>query len=178
MTERTAKIGKRVAGALSSRRGISIIELVILLSVLLVLMYAFVPRFSRDAIVQKKVYTVAHNIAADLRYSRRLSISAGPTGNSGKYYGVTLSTVGTSTDTVLVQDDSVPRNAVKTTTLGDADVQMWLLSPSTDSVYFSYRGEPNLTNGATFRVRDVGNQFEWYVSVEKTTGRVFMTKIQ
>ncbi|MFH1538638.1 MAG: prepilin-type N-terminal cleavage/methylation domain-containing protein [bacterium] len=167
--------------------GFSIIEILVVAAVILILAAAFIPRFTRDAIVQKKVYTAAHNIASDIRYARRLAVGGGTTGNAGLDYYTYFTTAGASTDTVELYETGAG-NPEKSTLVGDDDVQLEMLeSLLTDSIYFSATGQPyyapapgfaSTPTGFTIEVKDSGDRWIWRVSVERNTGRAFLTEIQ
>ncbi|MEW5945733.1 MAG: hypothetical protein AB1742_06005 [bacterium] len=175
----------RAAKTLRYAYGFSVVELIVVLILLALLVKLFIPRFSRDVIVEKKVYGAAHTIASDIRYARTLSFSGGTSGNSGYNYWVLLSTAGSSTDTVSVLENGDTGSPLKSTTVGDDDVRIRWLDPSTNSVYFDATGTPYIeiggvptATGAVIEVRDPNSRYVWYVSMNRVTGAVRLVESQ
>jgi Tfp pilus assembly protein FimT len=149
--------------------GFTIIELILVCIIIVILYGMFVPRYTKEAITKHKVYSTAHDLAADLRYARRLSIGGGTSGNSGKVYWLKLAQIGSATDTWYVFEHGGAATPIKTVTVLDG-VELELTDHSTNSFYFDTMGVPH-PNGAAVEVRDTANIYRWHVSVVRS-GRV------
>lgn len=166
-----AKRGKR----LRSNRGFSLLEALLVVVLISILAGVVVPRYAYQHVTRQKVYATAHNIAADLRYARRLSIGRGVKG-SGSNHWLRLYTVGTATDTWRVFEDGNEAAYLKAYTVPGNDIR--IKGAATDSFYFDYRGIPEPANGGYISVYDNENRFQWNVSVVANTGRIQLIQIK
>lgn len=177
--------GDRPSDRAPAGSGFTIVEFIVVAIVVLILIGALIPRYTRDALVQRKVYTAAHTIASDIRYARRLAVGGGTTGNSDTDFYASFTTAGTSTDTVEVYGVGIGWSQ-KSTLVGDDDVRIEVLEPAlSDTVYFSATGQPyyvtagaSSSTGFTVEVKDSGDNWIWRVSVERVTGQPLLTEIQ
>lgn len=150
-------------------KGFTVVELLLVLVIIVILYRLFIPRYTHLAILKHKVYSSAHDLAADLRYARRLAIGGGTSGNSGKVYWVKLDQVGSSTDTWYVFEHGSAASPIKSVTVLDG-VELQLMDNSTNSFYFDAMGVPHPTD-AVVEVRDTKSLYRWHVSVVRT-GRI------
>ena len=160
---------------IKNNSGYSLLEIMLVVALISILAGIIIPRFTYKQVTCSKVYTVAHNIAGDLRYARRLSIGQGTSGGSGMEYWLKLSTVGTATDTYRILEGGDEANPLKTYTVNGSDIT--IIGSSTDSYYFNTRGDPS-PDGGFIIVRDTDNICQWNVSVIRSTGRIQMIQIK
>ncbi len=66
-----------------NEKGFSFLELVLVVSIAVILLYIAVPRLKFDTLGRYKADTVARKIVADLRYARSLAISDAATNDNG-----------------------------------------------------------------------------------------------
>ena len=156
-------------------KGFSLLEALLVVVLMSILAGVVVPRFAYDHVTHQKVYATAHNIAADLRYARRLSIGRGVKG-SGDNHWLKLYTVGSATDTWRVFENGGEANYLKTHTVPGNDIR--IKGVATDSFYFDYRGNPSPANGGYISVYDRDNRYQWDVSVVANTGRIRLIQIK
>ncbi|MFA6450286.1 MAG: hypothetical protein WCX65_12505 [bacterium] len=152
-----------------SDSGITIIELVLIIALIVLLYGMFVPRYTHLAIRKHQVYSTAHDLAADIRYARQLTFGGGPTGNSGKTYWLKLYKVGSATDTWRIFESDNEASPIKSVTVLPG---VYLNETSTSSFYFDITGVTSPVNGGAVEVHDSDNKYQWDVSVVRGTGRV------
>ncbi len=157
-----------------SQDGFTAVELLLIMALMAILYYVFVPKYTLDAARKPQTLASAQALAGDLRYTQQLSMNGGPNGNSGKLYCLKFYNSGTATDTwkIFAQDsESAP---IKTVTLTPG---MNVASVSTDSFYFDTTGLPYPATGGNVVISDPQGTYSWRVSVVKTTGRVMLTEM-
>lgn len=159
-----------------SQKGFTIIELLLILVLIAILYKIFVPRYTKLAIVKHHVYATAHDLAADLRYARRLAMGGGLNGNTSTSltqepaFWLQMYTAGTATDSWRIFSYyGSSASPVKQVTIDD-DVR--ISSTATDAFYFDYRGGPHPYTGGTILVEDVNSIYRWRVSVVRGTGKI------
>lgn len=171
-----------MARRLLSQSGITLIEIVLIIVIIAILHKMFVPRYSKDAILKHKVYSTAHDLAADLRYARRLAIGGGLEGNPitdpgdgteypAKYWFEVYKSAGAAaTDSWRVYSYSgTPGSPEKSEKiLSDLIIEQ----NATNAIYFDDKGAPYPSGGDYFEVRDTDSRYRWRVSVERGTGFV------
>ena len=167
--------------------GYTLIEFLLVVVLISIIAAVVVPRFSYKRILKQKVYVVAHEIAADIRYAQRLSESGNrdvgtalpalpSTWTTQQTYWFKLYASGSATDTFRVFKENSEANYVKTTETYKSDIK--IQSNSTDSFYFNTRGEPYPVIGGVISVSDTDGVYQWDVSIARTTGRVSLIKIK
>jgi Tfp pilus assembly protein FimT len=149
--------------------GVSIVELLLIIAIMIVLYAIFVPRYTYLAIRKHEVYSTAHDLAADIAYARRLTLGGGPTGNSGKVYWIKLYKVGAATDTWRIFESNNEAQPIKSVTVLNG---VYLKETATSSFYFDIRGATYPYNGGAVEVHDNEKIYQWDVSVVRGTGRV------
>jgi len=163
-------------GRLNNRGGFTIVEALLVVVLISIIAAIVVPKYSATKVTKQKVYAVAHNIAQDLRYAQKMATGSGPVGGNTTNYWFKLYTAGTSTDTFRVFRQGDEANPLRTTTLFGNDIQ--ILGSSTDSYYFNSRGEPFPNANGYVTVQDAGNNYQWNVSIIKTTGRIVLRQVK
>lgn len=168
--------------------GYTLIEFLLVVILISIIAAVIIPRFSYKRILKQKVYVVAHEIAADLRYTQRLSLSGNrdvgtalpalpstwPTQQT--YWFKLYSATSAATDTFNVFKLNDEANFVKTTSTYKGDIV--INCNSTDSFYFNTRGEPYPTEGGVISVSNSEGDYQWDVSIARTTGRVSLIQIK
>ena len=158
-----------------AQNGFSILEFMLVVILVSILAAIVVPRFAYENVTRQKVYAVAHNMAADLRYARRLSIGRGQHGGGSDHW-FKLYTVGTATDTFRVFENGDEANPIKEYTVPGNDIV--ISASATDSFYFDYKGDPVPATGGAISVSDKYGRCQWDVSVIRNTGRVRLIQIR
>jgi Tfp pilus assembly protein FimT len=171
---------RQPAGAESGDRrqsGFSFVELILVIILVLILAAMLVPRYSREAITKHKVYASAHDLAADLRYARRLAIGGGLNGQDENPFWLTLSAnpAAGATNTWKIYEDGNSANPVKTVTALE-EIEFLVVGTATDSFRFDRDGAPT-PDSAAVDVADSGGLYRWRVSVVRSTGRVTLTEM-
>jgi hypothetical protein len=140
-----------------------------MIAVMLVIYSMFVPRYTYMAIRKHQVYSTAHDLAADIRYARRLTLGGGTTGNSGKIYWLKIYKVGSATDTWRIFEEGSEASPIKSVTVMTG---IYMNETATSSFYFDSRGSTFPYNGGAVEIHDNDNAYQWDVSVVRGTGRV------
>ncbi len=161
---------------IKSQKGFTIVELLLILVLVAILYKMFVPRYTKLAIIKHHVYSTAHDLAADLRYSRRLAMGGGLNGNTATSlsqepaFRLELYTVGTATDSWRIYSTYGSSAApIKTVTIEEG---LRLSNTATNAFYFDSRGGPHPYTGGTILVEDVNSLYRWRVSVVRGTGKI------
>ncbi|HOO56005.1 MAG TPA: prepilin-type N-terminal cleavage/methylation domain-containing protein [bacterium] len=154
--------------------GFTIVELMLVLVLIVILVKMFVPHYDRGAITKHEIYSTAHDLGADLRYARRLSVGGGVAGNTNKVYYLKFYTVGSATDTWRIYEDGDEANPIKSVTVLNG---VRLFSTDTPSIYFDSAGSPGAAVGGKIDVFDEDDLYRWSVSVVKNTGKVELHEI-
>ncbi|HOC93081.1 MAG TPA: GspH/FimT family pseudopilin [bacterium] len=176
---RALKERHRSAAEIADRlqSGFSFVELILVIILVLILASMLVPRYSRDAITKHKVYASAHDLAADLRYARRLAIGGGQDGQDENPFWLTLSAnpAAGATNTWKIYEDGNPGNPLKTVTALE-EIEFLVVGAATDSFRFDRDGAPT-PDSAAIDVADSGGLYRWRVSVVRSTGRVTLSEM-
>jgi len=157
----------------SSYSGFTTIEFLLVVVLIALLGYIFVPRFSHDAILEKQVYTTAHDLAGDLRYARRLAMGSGLEGStsvtidSGEVFWLIVFKTGTATDSWKIVDSG--NNQIKSV---QAVPGVQITDNATASFYFDRQGVPYPSGGDYIIVEDYNSKYRWAVSLIRGTGQV------
>lgn len=166
--------------------GFTIVELLLAVIIISILTMMFVPRYTKDAILKHKVYATAHDLAADLRYARQLSMGGGLQGNpetaanaaeNPVYYWLEIyKSTGAATDSwrIYPMNAGAAGSVKDITILGDIE----LVESATPAFYFDKNGTPTPGTNAYIEVRDTAGNYRWAVSVARTTGQVVLNEIQ
>ncbi len=160
-------------GRYKHNSGVTVVELILVVVIVAILAGMFVPRYTKEAALKHEVYSTAHDLAADIRYARTLSLGGGTAGNSGKTYWVKLYKVGSATDTWKVFENGNEASPIKSVTTRD---NITLNDNSTSSFYFSSSGTPSPFTGGNIDVKDENSAYRWKVSVVRGTGSVTLTE--
>ena len=165
-------------GAPVRRNGFTAVEILLVIVLLAILSLVFVPRFSYDAILKHQVYSTAHDVAADLRYARRLALGTGLEGStsvsigSGEIFWLEVYNSGSATDSWRILDNS--NNAIKEV---QAVSGVQIVQNATNSFYFDRDGVPYPAGGDYFIVEDYNGKYRWGISVIRCTGQVKLTEL-
>ena len=172
------RIAERFAMRLRANNtsGFTIVEALLAVIIVSIIAAIIVPKYSATKVTKQKVYAVAHNIAQDLRYAQKMATGSGPTGGNTTNYWFKFYTAGTATDTFKVFMEGDEANPLRTTTLFGNDIRIF--ASSTDSYYFNSRGEPYPDSDEYIAVKDAGNNYQWNVSIIRTTGRISLRQAQ
>lgn len=170
----------------SGENGFTIVELLLAVMVISILTMMFVPRYTKDAILKHKVYATAHDLAADLRYARQLSMGGGVQGNpqttpsaaeNPVYYWLEIyKSAGAATDSWRIYPMSSGAGAAVKEINSLEDIE--LVESATPAFYFDKNGTPTPSTNAYIEVRDTAGKYRWAVSVARTTGQIVLNEIQ
>lgn len=173
-------------GIVNNSRGVTVMELLLVLVLIVILTMMFVPGYVSDVILKEKVAGVAHDIAGDLRLARRMAINGGPEGDCRENYWFRLFATGS-----IVFKNSNPASAVHSTEIVGNDVRFFnpgiafnnptpaaIARPSIAYIFSATGSVITPATGGVIVVSDTDNKFQWNVSVVRTTGRIILTRIK
>ena len=96
-----------------SESGFTVVELLLIIVLIIILYRLLVPRYTHRAILKHEVYSTAHALAADIRYTMKLATSGGISGNTSDEYYLKFYTVGTATDTWRIYQDGSEASPIR-----------------------------------------------------------------
>lgn len=168
-----------------TNRGYTLVEFLLVILLISIIAGILIPRYAYIHVTKQKVYAVAHDMADDIRYARKLSTGGEPdtavvypvvVPQTPTKYWFKLYTLGTATDTYRIFRMNSEANPIKSTSLYGSDVVV--TAAATDSFAFNATGTATPAAGGTISVKDAGNNYQWDITVVGPTGRVYLTQIK